>query len=130
MTPLHGRRRWGVGSAATGDPYPDAGGGEPAASTVGVARLRLGDGEGAAAVLPAVERRDRRTGLVVRPHPHETEPDAAPRIPVADDLRALDRPEGREQLPEVRARGRVTEIPDVQLGAHGGAPSGVRDARH
>src|SRR5579871_3321384 len=81
----------------------------------GFTGLGLVDGQVPAVVLTGVQAPDRRLGLIVGVHLHESEPLRAIGVPINDDLGALDRPERGEQRLQVALVDVVGEVPDVQL---------------
>src|SRR5687768_11248323 len=95
-----------------------------AATTAATILAGLGfvDRQRPAAVLLAVQRRDRGLRLVVATHFHEPEALRAPGHAVADHFGALHRAVLREQLFQVRARDVVAQVTHVQLLAHWIAP--------
>src|SRR5205085_10765812 len=93
---------------------------KPAASASRPVFARLGfvDGQRAAVVVLAVERRDGRLSLLIGAHFHETESLAASGHAVADDFSALHGSVRAKQLLEFGAINVVAQIPHIQLLAH------------
>src|SRR5688572_8232541 len=87
------------------------------------AGLGLVDGEGSAVEVLAVQGRDRGLRLGVAAHLDERETLAPTGVPVLNDLGGLHGAVLPTQLLEVRARGVIAEISDVQLAAHVIAPN-------
>jgi hypothetical protein len=73
-------------------------------------------------VLLPVQTRDRRLGLFIAAHLHETKPFRAPGIPVIDDLGRHHRAMLPEQLLQLRAIHAVAQVPDIKLLTHYGSP--------
>src|SRR5207253_2262928 len=90
-----------------------------AAAAALLARTRLVDRQGAAAVGRPVQRVDGGLRLVVVRHLDEPEAPAPPAELVDDDLAARDRPVSLEQLHEIIAGGVVWQVADVDVLAHG-----------
>jgi hypothetical protein len=94
----------------------------PAAATASSATLfaRAGfvDGEGAAVVLLAVQRRDCRVGFVVVGHLDKPEALASSSVAIVNDLGRNHLAMLSEQLLQFRAIDLVAQIPDIQLLTH------------
>jgi hypothetical protein len=69
-------------------------------------------------VLLAVQGGDRRLGLVIAGHLHESESLAAARIAIVDDLGRHHLTVRAKQLFEFRAIDAVAQVPDVKLLTH------------
>jgi hypothetical protein len=89
-----------------------------AATPAVFARAGFVDGEGSAAVLLAVQGRDRRLGFVIRAHFDEPEPLRAAGVTVVDDLGGDNRAVLAKQLLEFRAIDLVAQVPNVKLLTH------------
>jgi hypothetical protein len=76
------------------------------------------DGQGATAVLLAVEGRDSRLGFGVAVHFDKTKPLAAAGVTIIDDLGRHDLAMGAEQLLEFGAVHAIAEVSNVQLLTH------------
>ncbi len=74
--------------------------------------------ESPAPLLLAVQSRNRRLGLRIGVHLHESEPFALPRTPVHDDFRTLDRSVCLQHCLQVRTADIIAEVPDIQFFAH------------
>jgi hypothetical protein len=88
------------------------------APTAFFARAGFVDGQRPAAVLLAVERRDRGLGFVVAAHLHKTETFASAGVAVVDDLGRHDGAVLAEQLLEFRAINAVAQVPNIKLLTH------------
>ena len=78
-------------------------------------------------MLVVIESLDRCLSLGVRVHLDKTEPLRAVRIPVYDDLCALDRPEGREQRLQVGLVDVVGQVAYIQILSHDRTPKRKAD---
>jgi hypothetical protein len=87
-----------------------------------LAGLGFVDGEPSAVVFLVVEAVDGGLGLGLGVHLDEPEPLAPAGVAVLDDLGALDGPELREELLELRAVDLIGQITDIQLLAHRWSP--------
>ncbi len=74
--------------------------------------------ESPASFVLAVQGRNRRLGLRIGAHLHESEPFALAGAPVHDDFRTLDGSMRRQQRLQVRAADILAKVPDIQLFAH------------
>src|SRR5262249_21445825 len=101
-------------------------GAAPAAVTAPAAafgfRTGLVDGQASAVYFLAVQRRNRRLGLLVGLHLDEAEPLGAAGVAVHDDLRGLHGAVCLEQLFQGAVRNPVGQVAHVQLLAHVGSP--------
>src|SRR3954447_21447860 len=86
-----------------------------AAASPGLTRPGLVDCEATAVDFVIVQGIDRRLRLGIRAHLDETESLASTRVPVGNDLGALDAAVLRQQSLQVRAVHAVREVPDVQF---------------
>ena len=73
-------------------------------------------------MLVAVESLDRRLSLGVRVHLDETEPPAAPRVTIFDEMGAPHRAEPGEHRLQVGLVDVVGEVADIQSLPHDGTP--------
>src|SRR4029453_12270115 len=85
-------------------------------------RSRQVDVESAAAVLGAVQRRDRRLGGILAAHLDEAKALALTRPAIRDDRGPLDRAVTREQLLERLRIHLVAEVAYIELGCHCTSP--------
>src|SRR5262249_18024900 len=88
----------------------------------GLTRPGLVDCQAPAVELLIVQGVDGGLRLGIRAHLDETESLASTRVPVGNDLRALDTAVLREQLLQVGAVHAIREVPDVQFLAHRQTP--------
>jgi hypothetical protein len=82
------------------------------------ARASFVDGEGATAVLLAVQGCDRRLGFLIGSHFDEPEPLGSAGVSVVDDLGRDNRAVLAKQLLELRAIDLVAQVPNVKLLTH------------
>src|SRR5688500_5195617 len=106
-------------TAAAAEPAPTT---AATAATAIFARACFVDGEGAAAVLLAVQRRDCGRGLVIVGHLDEPETLAPAGVPVVDVLGGHDLAVLPEELLQLRAIDAVAQVADVQLLTHCESP--------
>jgi hypothetical protein len=93
-----------------------------AATATIFARTRFVDGQGPAAMLLAIERRDRRLGFLIGAHLDEAESLGSARVAIVDDLSRNNRAVLCEQLLEFRAIDLVAQVPNIKLLTHYASP--------